>query len=183
MIAQSPHLTPDQFIAVRCRIGQLALFQNFRPEFRDNIEKAERDLPPVGKIIGRNAGKLTPFGIVGFDLIHQASQITRKPNRVRGCCGNRNIIDAKQRPHMRRQRFSPWANEPRQQQQPFSLANWRIKIEYAACGCVEKSRILIHIAQRANGRKDRRFSRIHIYQDGTKRTRCTARRHIDGRVR
>lgn len=139
MIAQSPHLAPDQFIAVRCRIGQLALFQNFRPEFRDNIEKAERDLPPVGKIIGRNAGKLTPFGIVGFDLIHQASQITRKPNRVRSCCGNRNIIDAKQRPHMRRQRFTPWTNETRQQQQPFSLANWRIEIEYAACGRVEKA--------------------------------------------
>ncbi len=186
---------------MRSGIRKPAFRQNIRPEIGDDVEKAERDLPPVGKVFRSNSSKLAPFSPISFDLIHQPCQIAGEPDRIGSRCRNGNVVNTEKGAHMRRQRFPPRTDQSRQKQKPLRCTDRWIDIEDARRACIEESCIFIHIAERLYCRQNsalflRRisgrntgsrffwkfFSRIHIDQNGPQCARCATRGHIDGGI-
>ena len=113
MGAQPLHFAPDEIVAMRSGIRKPAFRQNIRPQIGDDVEKTERNLPPVGKVFRSNSSKLAPFSPISFDLIHQPCQIAGEPDRIGSRCRNGNVVNTEKGAHMRRQRFPPRTDQSR----------------------------------------------------------------------
>lgn len=71
MVEKEIKLNEDKVVEMGRRVGKNELRKNIRKEKSEDIKKEECKKKKVGKIIGRNDGKIDKFRKVGLKMINK----------------------------------------------------------------------------------------------------------------